>query len=82
MISAGGDAFFASSVQHIYMLMYGEYNVDDYGRPEWLLFALATVIMPLLMLNMLIAIMSDTYERVTNGMVEADGKELNSLILE
>lgn len=38
--------------------------------------------MPLIMLNLLIAIMSDTYERVSNGMVEADGKELNSLILE
>jgi len=38
--------------------------------------------MPLIMLNLLIAIMSDTYERVTTGMVEADGKELNSLIIE
>ena len=38
--------------------------------------------MPLIMLNMLIAIMSDTYERVTSCGVESDGKELNSLILE
>ena len=38
--------------------------------------------MPLVMLNMIIAIMSDTYERVTTGMDVADGKELNSLILE
>jgi hypothetical protein len=38
--------------------------------------------MPLIMLNLLIAIMSDTYERVTTGMVEADGKELNALIIE
>lgn len=34
------------------------------------------------MLNLLIAIMSDTYERVSNSMIEADGKELNSLIIE
>jgi hypothetical protein len=38
--------------------------------------------MPLIMLNLLIAIMSDTYERVTTGMIEAEYKELNSLILE
>ena len=38
--------------------------------------------MPLVMLNLLIAIMSDTFERVSNSMAEADGKELNSMILE
>ena len=38
--------------------------------------------MPLIMLNLLIAIMSDTYERVTNTMQEAEYRELNYLILE
>ena len=43
---------------------------------------IGSIFMPLVMLNLLIAIMSDTYERVSNSMIEADGKELNSLIIE
>jgi hypothetical protein len=75
---------FVDSIQNIYLLMYGDFqgSYTSYNVAEWLLFILATIVIPLIMLNLLIAIMSDTYERVTTGMVEADGKELNSLILE
>jgi len=66
----------------VYLVAYGDFQTDDYNAAEWALFILATCAMPLIMLNLLIAIMSDTYERVTNNMEEADGKELNSLILE
>ena len=62
--------------------MYGDFSVDDYNTTMWALFTVASVMMPLVMLNLLIAIMSDTYERVSNSMVEADGRELNSLIIE
>jgi len=70
------------SFRHIFLLMYGDFSVDDYSTSMWILFCIASIFMPLVMLNLLIAIMSDTYERVTNGMVEADGKELNALIIE
>ena len=66
----------------MFLLMYGDFSVDDYDYSMWVLFVVSAIFMPLVMLNMLIAIMSDTYERVTSGMIEADGKELNSLILE
>ena len=62
--------------------MYGDFSVDGYSTSKWILFVFSSIFMPLVMLNMLIAIMSDTYERVSSGMIEADGKELNSLILE
>ena len=62
--------------------MYGDFNYDDYTTPLWFLFIIATVFMPLIMLNLLIAIMGDTFERVNSVMIEADGRELNSLILE
>jgi hypothetical protein len=71
-----------ASLNHIFLLMYGDFSVDEYTTSLWILFTLASIVMPLIMLNLLIAIMSDTFERVTTGMVEADGKELNSLILE
>jgi len=62
--------------------MYGDFNYDDYTTPLWVMFIIATVFMPLIMLNLLIAIMGDTFERVNSVMIEADGRELNSLILE
>lgn len=48
----------------------------------WVLFVIASFFIPLVMFNMIIAIMADTFERVTNEMIVADGKELNLLILE
>jgi hypothetical protein len=62
--------------------MHGDFSYDDYNAAQWTLFVLSSIFMPLVMLNLLIAIMSDTFERVNNSMVEADGKELNSMILE
>lgn len=47
-----------------------------------ILFTFAVVLIPLIMLNMLIAIMSDTFERVSSTRTETDGRELNLLILE
>jgi hypothetical protein len=38
--------------------------------------------MTLVMLNLLIAIMSDTYDKVSESIKESDGSELNQLILE
>ena len=62
--------------------MYGDFDIEAYDPGMWILFVIASIFMPLVMLNLLIAIMSDTYERVSNTMTEADGNELNSLILE
>jgi hypothetical protein len=69
-------------INHIYLLMYGDFNYDEYSQPLWILFTIASIFMPLIMLNLLIAIMGDTFERVNSLMVEADGRELNSMILE
>ena len=62
--------------------MYGDFDTESYDPGMWILFVIASIFMPLVMLNLLIAIMSDTYERVSNTMTEADGNELNELILE
>lgn len=73
---------FVDSLKHVYRLMFGDFDTDNYGTPLWILFIFSSIFMPLIMLNMLIAIMSDTYERVSSNSIEADGKELNTLILE
>lgn len=47
-----------------YRIMYGDFDLDSYDAALWVLFILASLIMPLVMLNLLIAIMSDTYDRI------------------
>ena len=75
-------SIFVEEALHVYMITLGFFVTNDYDRSTWVLFYVASVMIPLVMFNMIIAIMTDTYERVTNGMMEADGRELNSLILE
>ena len=56
-----------------YELALGEFNTDGFldenGGSEitWILFCLATMITQIMFLNMLIAIMGDTFERVTES---------------
>jgi hypothetical protein len=57
--------------------MYGDFSPDDYTAAGWVLFIISSILMPLVMLNMLIAIMSDTYARVMGEIVPSDFCELN-----
>ena len=66
---------------HNYRLMYGDFEPDS-SPANWILFMFSSLLMPLVMLNMLIAIMSDTYARVMGEIVPSDYRELNSMILE
>lgn len=70
------------SVLNVYLIIFGEYNLDGYQFDQWLVFVMATVLLSLIMLNLLIAIMSDTFERVMAQVEESDGLELNDLILD
>ena len=45
-------------------------------------FVVATIINPLVMLNLLIAVMSDTYDRVRDGLQVTDHREMAQLIIE
>ncbi len=62
--------------------MYGDFDVDNLDTSGWILFVMGSCLMTLVMLNMLIAIMSDTYARVMSEIVPFDYFELNNLILE
>ena len=69
---------------HTYRLMYGDFDVENYEDDNfvWFIFVFGSVMMSLVMLNMLIAIMSDTYARVMGEIVPSDYFELCSMILE
>ena len=62
--------------------MYGDFETDGYTTINWFLFLIASTLLPLVMLNMLIAIMSDTYARVMADIIPSDFFELNQMILE
>ena len=67
----------------MYRMIYGDFNeVDNYGPVAWVFFIMATVLVPLVMMNLLIAIISDTFERVYSSKTASDYKEKTALILE
>lgn len=62
--------------------MLGDWAVDDYTEVcHFELYALASVFMTIVLLNLVIAIMGDTYSRVMTEIPETDGRQLNQLIL-
>ncbi|CAG9332811.1 unnamed protein product [Blepharisma stoltei] len=65
-----------------YLLVFGNFEGEDYNIIEWTCLTMALIIQPVIMLNLLIAIISDTYDRIQSDCVAADAKELIDLIIE
>ena len=72
---------FANAVIYSYKLSLGEFDTDNFeGQHEavlWLIFASATFLLQITFLNMLIAIMANTFEDV---MSEKDQSAMNEKI--
>lgn len=68
------------------MLSLGEYNLDDkldkitFG--EALLFCFSSGILALILTNLVIALMSDTYEKVMTSIKESDCRQLNTMVMQ
>lgn len=60
----------------------GGFNTEGYGKLWYLAFFLHTLLNPIVMLNLLISIMSHTFERVNSQIIVADSRELAGMILE
>lgn len=60
----------------------GELSEDPESVFRWVLFMIICIVNPVIMLNLLISIMADTYGRVKLGKVAADARELTGLIIE
>jgi hypothetical protein len=70
----------SSALQFSYLLTLGEFNFDDFDGFTWVIFVFATMFNFIVMLNLLIAIISSTYERVIGDQIEQAYKERVSLI--
>ena len=55
---------FADKLKSTYVLAFGDFNTDDFTVVEWLVFVGASLFIPLVLFNLLIAIMGDTYSRI------------------
>lgn len=73
---------FGEYVTISYRLDLGDFGGDYKGVFDWIIFFLATVINPLIMLNLLISIMSDTYSKVQETNDIANYQELTEMIIE
>ena len=77
------DDWIIGELKSMYRLTYGDFaSVDDYVMLDWVFFVLSTILVPLVMMNLLIAIISDTFGRVYQMKEVSDYKETLSLILE
>jgi hypothetical protein len=67
---------------HVFRIGFGDFSTDEYDWPIWTMFFGASIFLSLIMFNMLIAIMSDTFERISSMSTIQDGKEINLIVLD
>lgn len=62
-IDSGNSMSFKDSLLHVLLLNFSSFEMKDNGI-YYCIFIIASIFNPLILLNLLIAIMGDTYERV------------------
>jgi WD40 repeat protein len=65
-----------------YLIMLGSINSASYNTIQWVCFIAATIINPIIMMNLIISLMGDTYDRVQEGREVADYKELTFMCMQ
>jgi len=74
------------AIIHAYLTGLGEFGKDDYSehnsRIVWIMFILATVIVQLIFLNLLIAIMGESFARITAIMQQSTLKEICGIMVD
>jgi len=73
---------FLTFLENSYTLNLGGINTDGYDSMDWVIFGLSTLVNPIVMLNLLIAILGDSFNDVQDNQEIADKKELASIILD
>ena len=69
---------------HAYLMGLGDFNKDSYSEEDskvvWIMFIFATIIVALIFMNLLIAIMGESFSRITGIMQQSTLKELCSIM--
>lgn len=70
-------------IEDIFMLNFGDFYISNKnGSWQWVCFTISSLINFLIMVNLLISIIGDTYDKVQNYREIADRKEMTEIILE
>lgn len=77
-----GDSDLISVWKQSYELNMGNFSNDDYSILQYTCFTLATLINVVVMLNLLISILGDSFEKFQNTAKEIDLKEMLNVIIE
>lgn len=64
------------------MTNFGQFDTESYDKIEWLQFITSTFLNTLIMMTMIIALMSSTFEKVQEMSLIADYKEMANYITE
>ncbi|OMJ91460.1 hypothetical protein SteCoe_5942 [Stentor coeruleus] len=82
MLMSLEKTIFSEFLSGSYLITLGNINKPDYRIIQWICFIIATIVNPVIMMNLLISIMGDIYDRVQESKEVADYRELANLILE
>jgi hypothetical protein len=62
--------------------MFGEFTTDDFDWWNWAIFVLMTIALSLVMMNLMFAVILDTYDKVMSNMERSQYKELSEISYE
>jgi len=82
MFIEGQGSYFSDAVLHSYVTAYGAFDTAGYDSFRTAIFLLASAINTLILLNLLLGIIGDTYDRVSHYLQVADQKALATLLIE
>jgi WD40 repeat protein len=72
-----------TQISETYLLNFGDFSMNDTsGSWEWLCFVISSIVNFLVMVNLLISIIGDTYDKVQAFRQIADRREMTQIILE
>ena len=72
----------AQNLLDVYLLLFGDWDMANYSKTAVGFFVLVTLLLTLILLNMIIAIMGDTFDRVQDNLTVFDLKEKLLMIQE
>jgi uncharacterized membrane protein len=77
---------FTDSIIYVYRIILGDFNVEEFGYVAvplcYALFIICTIFNTIVMLNLLIAIISESFSNVKSNSAQASFKEMASMIAE
>jgi len=73
---------FSATLRSSYNLLLGDFDIGSYNDTQWILFIIGSMLLLVVMLNLLISIISESFDKISFERMESDSKLRLELILE